>query len=217
MKELFLSLALGFAPVYAQGADNVIRVFHRFEHEPPASVLASMERELSLLMRPVGIEFQWRPFTLAAGREISVDLVIVDFRGTCDLLDVRPGEASPETLGSTNITDGNILPYITLQCDAVRRLVWPDLVLVASSARAAAYGRALARVMAHELYHVFSKSAAHDSSGLAKARFTIRDLLAKHLEFNPKQRAFLRAYGAYLTGQTPDSEAIDTTRSAALR
>src|SRR5689334_24139368 len=113
MKELFLSLALGFMPMYAQGSNDIIRIFHRFQHEPSASVLSSMERELALLMRPVGLELEWRPFSLAAGREVSVDLVIVDFAGTCDVRDVRAGGAYSGTLGATNITDGDILPYIT--------------------------------------------------------------------------------------------------------
>ncbi|HEY1343293.1 MAG TPA: hypothetical protein VGF59_37585 [Bryobacteraceae bacterium] len=203
MKAFILSFALGLMPVCAHGADEVIRIYHRFQHQPPAYVLAAVERELALLMRPVGLELDWRPFASAAGTEVSVELVIVDFEGTCDVGDLRSGGTYSGTLGSTNITDGAIMPYVNIRCDGVRRLVWPDLVLLPPSARAAAYGRAVARVMAHELYHVFSKSTVHDSSGLAKARFTVRDLLSKRLEFNRKQRALLRAYGVYLTGRVP--------------
>jgi hypothetical protein len=45
------------------------------------------------------------------------------------------------------------------------------------------YGRAMARVVAHELYHVLSQDHGHAEDGVAKPAFATSDLLANHFEF----------------------------------
>jgi hypothetical protein len=45
------------------------------------------------------------------------------------------------------------------------------------------YGRAMGRLLAHELYHVIVKTRAHDSAGVAKPCFSVEDLLGNGLEF----------------------------------
>jgi len=46
------------------------------------------------------------------------------------------------------------------------------------------YARAMARLMAHELYHVIEQTYAHARSGVAEPAFTVAELLSDRLEFS---------------------------------
>jgi hypothetical protein len=46
------------------------------------------------------------------------------------------------------------------------------------------YGRAMGRVVAHELYHILSNEPGHEEGGVAKPFFTTRDVLADQFNFN---------------------------------
>jgi hypothetical protein len=45
-------------------------------------------------------------------------------------------------------------------------------------------GRALARVIAHELYHIITGTTDHHATGVAKAAFSARDLTDARFEFD---------------------------------
>ena len=45
-------------------------------------------------------------------------------------------------------------------------------------------GRAWARVLAHELYHVLANTSSHGGGGIAQPRFSSRELLDDNMEFN---------------------------------
>jgi hypothetical protein len=46
-------------------------------------------------------------------------------------------------------------------------------------------GRALARVIGHELYHILARTSQHPAAGIAKAAFSISDLTMPGLDFDP--------------------------------
>ena len=45
-------------------------------------------------------------------------------------------------------------------------------------------GRALARVIAHEIYHIVAGTTDHHETGVAKAAFSARDLTGARFEFD---------------------------------
>ena len=45
------------------------------------------------------------------------------------------------------------------------------------------YGRSMARLLAHEFYHILAQTGGHAPTGIAKARFSTADLLADHFDF----------------------------------
>ena len=55
------------------------------------------------------------------------------------------------------------------------------------------YGRAMARVVAHELYHVLMRSAEHARGGVARSCFNTGDLLTERFEFEGATLARLRS------------------------
>jgi hypothetical protein len=76
----------------------------------------------------------------------------------------------------------------------VRLFVERNLISVPSSNRQAVYGRAIARVLAHELYQFLANPKGHASGGLAKAAYSAEDLMAQSFRFGRKQYDCLRSH-----------------------
>jgi len=58
-----------------------------------------------------------------------------------------------------NLTDGTILPFVEVDCGRIGAFLGPGLFALSSRAREKVFLRAIARVAAHELYHVFTQKA----------------------------------------------------------
>jgi hypothetical protein len=128
-----------------------------------------------------------------------VELAVISFKGRCDTAGLVRRAATPGPLGWTHISDGSILPFSDVDCNGVRALLQSDLLSLPATGRDAAFGRALARVLAHELYHIFADTTHHGSCGIGKEAYTARDLLAGSFRFENRESKALRngkAYGA---------------------
>jgi hypothetical protein len=85
--------------------------------------------------------------------------------------------------------EGKVLPIADLRCDALRKLIDRDLQAAPAAGRDQLLGRALGRVLAHELYHVLLRTRAHAREGLARPAQSSADLLAPRNSFaEPDQR-----------------------------
>jgi len=71
-------------------------------------------------------------------------------------------------------------------------MVGPVLADEAGAQRDYLYGRAMARVAAHELYHVVIGSRDHGHEGVAKPAFSVGDLLDERFDFDRIALALLR-------------------------
>jgi hypothetical protein len=60
----------------------------------------------------------------------------------------------------------------------------PSLRPMSAEERNAAFGRALGRVMAHEIYHIIGETTAHQTRGVAKAALSVQDLMGNTLDFD---------------------------------
>ena len=69
------------------------------------------------------------------------------------------------SLATTTITDGQVLPFSSLNCAALTNSVSGALAKEAGARRDFLYGRAMARVVAHEFYHVLMRTTEHGRSG----------------------------------------------------
>ena len=180
----FCLVFAGLSTAMAQSAvpsDSELIVYLRGASSQPAVPIRYMKAELEAIMHRAGFEVSWR----AANQPIDAPfLAVVDFSGTC-----APGPASPfreeTSLASTSITDGRVLPFSKIDCAALTRAVGPigDAV----------YGLAMARVLAHELYHVLAQTTHHGRAGIAKPCFRTTDLLATAFEFEESIRVQLRS------------------------
>jgi hypothetical protein len=177
-----------------------VTLYTHFQQNPPAALLVSIQSELEVIMTPAGLHFDWHPLADAGGR-ISSQLAVIHFKGACDVADLRPDTGYLGPLGWINLTDGEILPFIDVNCDAIRLFIQHDLIAVPAAAREEAFGRAVARVLAHELYHLLANTKAHTSVGVAKAAYSVGDLLSQTFQFDKKECALLRLRAVHLEPQ----------------
>jgi hypothetical protein len=81
------------------------------------------------------------------------------------------------------VVDGKILPFSWVDCTALNRFLAPVASEKSKTEQEDLYGRSMARLLAHEFYHVLAQTNGHAAAGIAKARFSTADLLADHLDF----------------------------------
>jgi hypothetical protein len=91
-----------------------------------------------------------------------------------------PNSASP---GSSTVVNGHIQPFARVDCVALSAVLTPKIAAQPALLRSRLYGRVVARVLAHELYHYIGKASDHLHSGLVKEKFSASDLLKEQFEF----------------------------------
>jgi hypothetical protein len=169
--------------------------------QAPAATFQKMKKELTDLMSPAGVPVHWEePISF---HDVNGYTVVVDLSGDCSVpfhADTeRPRLRTP--LGSTATADGSILPFVHVNCGAVASLIAPLIGDQPDSVREFVLGRALARVLAHELYHILTQSENHADSGVAKAALSIADLTDNRFEFDGAALGLIQASRAAPEGK----------------
>jgi hypothetical protein len=210
VKTLFC-LALAALPAFSQdpqGPVPPIAVYAGFRQEPPAAVMDALRREVAAIMDPIAPPFEWRSLANVTGGEVSEELAVVNFTGACDPSDLMPRSLAPGPLGLTHASDGIILPFCEVNCDRIRQFLRTALVALPLNKRETVFGRAVARVLSHELYHIFAKTAHHDGAGIARATFTSRELLIPEFRLEEGARRPLRVMMAGVRPPHTDGKAL---------
>jgi hypothetical protein len=164
----------------AQGT-RVEVVLHN-DNGTPDVILGEMRSELSALMGRAGFQIAWRA-AQDANAAVAGDLVIVDLRGSCAPPSTSIRDSRIVQMGSSAVANGKVLPFSWVDCTAVAQLLEPYLTPQQAAQRDFVYGRAMARVLAHEFYHVLGRTLVHTASGLTKARLQPSDLLDEHAAY----------------------------------
>jgi len=162
-------------------------------------VLEFMRRELGQLMETAGYELVWRD-THSPPEVTASPLIVARLQGVCALpagdLDSYAPLAKAASLASTAVVEGRVIPFSTVNCANLSRTLAPMLAGEPGARRDFLYGRAVARVLAHEFYHILSGSTAHAAGGLAKSCFSPTDLVTEHFEFEQSTLAKLQKHPA---------------------
>jgi hypothetical protein len=195
MGVLLLGLSLGALPCGGQDGGSIapVALYARFQAEPAPSVMSSVRQGLADIMRPVGIRFEWRSQPNISAGEVEAELAVITFKGNCDLSGMTPLPSKAQVLGVTHAVGGVIIPFSDIDCDAVRNLIQRDLCMERPADRELLYGRAIARVLAHELYHILANTAKHGSCGIGKSAYTSSELLAEDFYFEPRNLNAIQA------------------------
>jgi mono/diheme cytochrome c family protein len=202
VKLAFFCLALGALPAPGQVLEGPVpraAVYFEFQHEPPGPVLDALELEVGSLLSPMGARLEWRPLNAVRQGDVAEELAVATFQGRCDPGPVALGNG-PGILGRTHVSDGVVLPFCEVDCDRIRAFVQPALVPLNADKRARDFGRAVGRVLAHELYHIFARTTHHESRGLAKSSLSVQELMAR--EFRLPEGA-IRPLVAFAGGAPP--------------
>jgi hypothetical protein len=194
MKILFCCLVLGALPALGQRDLPIapITLYTQFQQDPPQVVLEALRDEVDVIMTPMNLHFEWRSLAGTHANEVSVELAVVSFRGRCDLAYPLPRRFRPSALGWTHVSDGAILPFSDVDCDRIRSFVEKELAEMPRRNREQVFGRAVARVLAHELYHIFANTTHHGSWGVGKAAYTVKELLMPGFRFEERESDALR-------------------------
>src|SRR5207302_274823 len=174
-----------------------ISLYAQFQEEPPQAVIDALHEELATIMTPMGLQFEWRALAGVRGNEVSVELAVLTFKGRCDVNSPVPRNTVAGALGWTHVSDGAILPFADVDCDRIRGFVQRDLLGTDAEDREAVFGRALGRVVAHELYHIFANTSRHGSDGVAKASYTVQELLTDEFPFEGRESREMRSSKAH--------------------
>ena len=149
----------------------------------------SLELELKRLLAPAGILPTWRKASdKAAGNLDETErLVVGTFQGNCSVETLPSSATAGRTriLADTSVSNNRILPYFRVDCARVIRTLTPTLQPLNVPIREAILGRALARVIAHEIYHILAQTADHQDFGVAKAQLSLADLTALQFDLSP--------------------------------
>jgi hypothetical protein len=192
------------AGLFAQDRNEHLVLMIRFADPSfQTELLAEMQRELASAFQPVEPKLEWVIAPDLPGFCENCRLLFVTFLGHCVVRPWTPEEPTVKIarwLGRTLTTNGELYPYIEIDCGRTLAFVRTGTILQIPLS-VSQLGRALARVLAHELYHVLADTKVHGSSVLTSSKFRPSDLLYHHLAFEerdlrrmfPCSREFLRS------------------------
>ena len=142
--------------------------------------IAEMKREFTGIMKDTDLRFDFR-WRSQASQEALSDLVVVRFTGKCVLDPVGYLYDERGPMAFTYSTDGVVQPFSEVACDKVTSAVRSAMSGGDFANSDVLLGRALGRVLAHEVVHILSKSGAHGRVGVAKTALSGSQLIAPEL------------------------------------
>jgi hypothetical protein len=183
-----LQLAALALPLAAESADaHRVTVVLDFQEPYSSDALAQMKREMQGLLKDAGVSLDWKTLQEAVGNDDG-DMVVVRFNGKCILKPLSYlyyDERGP--LAHTYSSDGKVLPFSEVSCDHVAASVRSALFGGDYAHADLLLGRALGRVVAHELMHVLTRSGEHEREGVCSEALSGKQLISETLPFCPQE------------------------------
>jgi hypothetical protein len=171
LRAAVVGIALLLAPVGVEAATH-IRLDLPEDHS--RLVVKAMKQELARIISDADIELHWKS-SASAPEEVDGRIFSVALSGSCVGMARETRETGP--LGWTQVVDGRVLPYIEIDCHRVRSLLTPQWSQASEVRRELYLGKALARVLAHELVHAMTRTLHHGDEGLRKWALSPMDLM----------------------------------------
>ncbi|MEO8596953.1 MAG: hypothetical protein ABI759_26785 [Candidatus Solibacter sp.] len=174
------ALACLASPAFAEGI-TIVLDFQGARSEP---AIAEMKREFTGIMKDSPVRFDFRSRTQVSQDGLS-DLLVVRFTGKCAFEPAGYLYDERGAMAFTYSTDGVVQPFSEVACDRVTSAIRPAMSGGDYGKADALLGRALGRVLAHEVVHMMSKSGAHARSGVARTSLSGSQLIAPALRLRP--------------------------------
>ena len=191
----YLLLALSVSAIAAPSVTPVanVTVVLDFKGQSSPNTTKEMEREASQILGASGVQLSFASRAEAASTDFS-DLVVMTFRGNCKSEPPMPRYDETGPYAVTWTTDGRVLPFGEVDCQKViqsaRHAMWGGDMARSEQL----YGRALGRVMAHELVHMLTKTGDHARNGVQRAALSPRDLTGATLTLSKDDLDRLKVY-----------------------
>lgn len=189
-------LPLGFALVSLSlcgpAAAQTLTVYLGNAVSQPGNLIDAMKREAEAIVEPAGLTLEWQALETRPADMSSERLAVVRLKGDCGI-QARPGQLSDrDPLASTHAHGDRVLPFTELRCDTLTAMLGGAVPGEPRLIREKMVGRAMGRVLAHELYHILGQVKRHASAGAAKSCFQVRDLVADSFRFDAYTLAMLQ-------------------------
>ena len=157
-------------------AAGPVTLILQFDGRHSEQSIAEMKRESQNIMRVSGTELSWRNSTEVSASESFPNLVVVTFHGSCAMTPFTSTlSEGGMPLGYSHVSDGEVIPFADVECDRIRReLRSVHGTMTAGDDRM--LGRALGRVLAHELHHIIDRTRTHERTGLFRKSLSPQDL-----------------------------------------
>ena len=156
------------------GARRPITLVYDFEgQQAEEGVLRAVQAELAETWNASQFQFEWRYYQSLSAGEMFSDLVVMHFVGDRRAPLPKPvndDEPASKALANTTVVDGRIQPFSKVFCDKVQRMIFPAESLI--------FGRALGRVLSHEMYRFLNQTKHHSKTGLAQRALWSAQLIA---------------------------------------
>jgi hypothetical protein len=171
---------------------GTVNVYLRPSTNISPAVTRWMQEESGLLMRSAGYQVHWLD-PLERPDASGTSLIVIELTGTCAPAERSFGDVDVDRLAFTVVDRGKILPFVSVDCTALQKTLASDLGREPRARRDVLYGRAMGRLVAHEMYHIESQTREHSRDGVAEAAVSSRELIAERFEFASDALAKLQA------------------------
>ncbi len=172
-----------------------IEILFDFKTPPETAVVSVMKSEIREILGPAQLDLTFQGLGDADSLERFQKIILVRFQGVCqagwsvDPVQLnQPALLDSPALGRTEISGGRVMPFVHIFCNEVRAFV----PAVSKTPQDQVYGRALGRVVAHELYHALLSTVEHAHAGIARSVQSARDLTREKLTLDPASIERLR-------------------------
>lgn len=130
---------------------------------------------------------------LVSGEEFT-DVIQVKLLGRCDVVQQAYRPLKPGPLGWVLSVQGQIQPYIYIDCTRMAQVLNPTTLGLSSDARIRAMSQAISHVLVHEWIHIATQNGGHTAHGISEAQLTAARLVTEpsHTpETNPDRPSLL--------------------------
>jgi hypothetical protein len=180
---IFLITGLAAVPLGA-GVDrespSVLTVILDFKGPHSRTSLNEMKRESGLILSASGVLLDWRVLG-EDPPESYHDLVVMSFKGACEYGLVSPSDEVRGSLAATRMINGEVQPFGEVDCDRVVSSARNAMSRSDHTRGDLLIGRAMGRVVAHELVHMLTKSTQHGTEGVEKPSLSGEQLIGEYL------------------------------------
>ena len=168
-------------------AASAVTLVLQFDHAYSTQSLDVMEREVASIVSESGIKVDWRLLADVHSSDSFESLVVVRFKGACNMEPAPPPPLGDERgyYAFTHISDGSVLPFSEVECDKISKSIRPAMSRQQWRERDSMLGRALGRVLAHELFHMLAKTQHHAGEGVTRSALSPAQLISDRLTMAP--------------------------------
>jgi hypothetical protein len=116
-----------------------------------------------------------------AGEEFG-SVVQVKLLGRCDVVQQAYRPLKPGPLGWVLRVQGEIQPYIYIDCTRMAQTLNPTTLGMSNDARTRAMTQAMAHVLVHEWIHIATQNVGHTAHGISQAQLSVNELVGETTE-----------------------------------